>query len=64
MNHTKENVITAITEQLNNCLESHNAEDYNLMNKVVDVDLKNQTITIKFDYHVVEEDNYIGLSVY
>ena len=64
MNITKENVIKIITDQLNECLEYHNAEDFDLKNKVQDVDLENQTITIKFNFHVVEEDDYIGLGEY
>lgn len=64
MKVTKEEVIKEVTEQLDFALESINGEIYNYDDKVLDVDLENQTITIKFDYHVVEEDDYIGLAAY
>jgi hypothetical protein len=64
MEITRERVIKEITTQLDEALESINAEIYRYNDKIVDVDLENQTITIKFDYYVVEEDNYIGLSTY
>jgi hypothetical protein len=64
MNYTKEEVIKRITEQLDDCLSSHNAEVYRWEDKVLDVNLEEQTITIKLNFHVVEEDDYIGLGVY
>jgi len=64
MKYTKEEIIKRITTQLDECLESANAEIYNYDDKIVDIDIKNQTITIKFDYHVVEEDDYVGLGFY
>ena len=64
MNVSKEEVIKRITEELDECLESANAEIYNYSDKIVDVDLENQTITIKFNYNIVPEDNYIGLAFY
>jgi hypothetical protein len=64
MKYTKEQIVERITEQLNECLEIHNAEIYDYSDKIVDVDIENQTITIKFNFHVVEEDDYVGLSFY
>jgi len=64
MEITKEKVIEEITSELDDCLESHNAEIFDWANKVLDVDLENQTITLKFNYNVVPEDNYIGLAFY
>jgi hypothetical protein len=64
MKITKERVVEEITSQLNECLEIHNAEVYDWNDKIVDVDLKNQTIIIKFNYYVVEDDDYIGLGSY
>jgi len=64
MVYTKEEVIKRITEQLDDCLSSHNAEVYRWDDKIIDVNLEEQTISIKFNYHVVEDDDYIGLGGY
>jgi hypothetical protein len=32
--------------------------------EVVEINEEDQTITIKFSYQIVEEDNYIGLAQY
>lgn len=64
MTYTKEEIIKRITEQLDDCLATHNAEVYNWDNKILDVNLEDQTISIKLNYHVVEEDDYIGLGSY
>ena len=50
MKYTKEEIIKRITTQLDECLESANAEIYNYDDKIIDVDIDKQTITIKFDY--------------
>lgn len=62
--HTKEEVIRRVTSELDDCLQSVNGEVYRWDDKIIDVDLVNQTITIKFDYTYVKEDNYIGLGKY
>jgi len=64
MKHTKKTVIKKITDQLDDCLSTHHAEICRWDDKILDVNLKEQTITIKFNYHVVEEDDYIGLGTY
>jgi|AntRauTorcE11897_2_1112592.scaffolds.fasta_scaffold07091_4 frataxin-like iron-binding protein CyaY len=64
MKYTKEEIIERITTQIDECLESHNAEIGNYEDKILNVDIENQTITIKFDFHVVEEDDYVGLGIY
>jgi hypothetical protein len=64
MNKTREAIIKAITDELDDCLESHNAEIHDWKDKVVELDEKAQTITLKFSYNIVEEDNYIGLAFY
>jgi len=61
---TKEKVIKSVTEELDEALSSINAEVYRWEDKIVDVDLKNETITIKFNFHIVKEDDYVGLSIY
>lgn len=64
MDKSKERIIKELTNQLDFCLESINGEIYDYSDKIADIDLDNQTITIKFDYHIVEEDAYIGLAGY
>lgn len=59
-NKTKGAIIKVITDELDDCLESHNAEVYNWKSKVLELDEKVQTITLKLDYNIIEEDNYIG----
>ncbi len=58
---SKKEIGEKILEEINEAFESINADQ---KGKVISVDTKNQTITIQFDYHVVEEDNYIGLVTY
>lgn len=64
MKYTEEEIVERIIDQLDDCLAYANAQVYNYHDKILDVDMVNQTITIKFDYHVVEEDDYVGLSSY
>lgn len=64
MTYTKEEVIKRITEQLDDCLEYQNAEVLDWRDKILDVNLQEQTITIKLHFHIVEEDDYIGLGCY
>lgn len=64
MKYTEEEIVERIIDQLDDCLAYGNAQVYNYHDKILDVDMVNQTITIKFDYHVVEEDDYVGLSSY
>jgi hypothetical protein len=64
MKYTKEEVVKRITSELNMCLESANAEIYDYDKRILDVDLENHSITIKFDINIQEDDDYIGLSFY
>ena len=64
MKYTKEEIIKRVTGELDECLSSANAEIYRYEDKIVEVDLDKQTITIKFDFNIVEEDNYVGLAFY
>jgi copper chaperone CopZ len=61
MNVTKEEVIKSVIDELETCLNDVNASG---PSEVIDVDLENQTITLKFKYNIVEEDNYVGLCYY
>lgn len=40
------------------------AFNYNSDQEIIDIDLKQQTVTVKFTYNVVEEDGYIGFECY
>ncbi len=64
MKYTKEEIVKRVTSELDECLETANAEIYGYEDKIVEVDLEKQTITIKFDYNIVEEDDYVGLAFY
>jgi copper chaperone CopZ len=64
MKYTKEEIVKRVTSELDECLETANAEIYRYEDKIVEVDLEKQTITIKFDYNIVEEDDYVGLAFY
>lgn len=64
MSYSKEEIIKRITSELDECLSSANAEVYRWENKVLEVDQENQTITIKFEYNVQEDDDYVGLAFY
>jgi len=59
MKYTKEEVINKITEQLNDCLPTYNVEIYRWEDKIVNVNLEEQSVTLKFNYHIVEEDTYL-----
>lgn len=61
MKITQEIIMEELHRQLNEYLEHGNAEGHN---EIIDIDLENQTITFKFDYHIVESDNYIGFGFY
>lgn len=64
MEYTKEEIIKRVTEELDLCLETINGEVYRWNDKIVDVDMENQTITIRFNYNIVESDDYVGLASY
>ena len=64
MKYSKEEIVKRITNELDDCLSSANAEIYNYKDKIVDVDLEEETITIKFNFNIVEEDDYVGLAFY
>jgi hypothetical protein len=55
----KERIINEISE----CLHRLGIDGITTDN-VISVDLKNQEIVIKFNYNIVENDNYIGLANY
>ena len=59
MSHTKEEIIKSVTKEIKNALDEYN---YGGLLKVIELDEKTQTITIKFDYNIV--DDYIGLAAY
>ena len=58
----KEEITKKVTEELLEVLSDYNLEGS--LGEVVEVNEKEQTITIKFNYNVVPEDNYIGLGSY
>ena len=64
MKPTKEEIIKRVTLELDDFFAAGNAEIYDYSERIVDVDLVNQTISIKFDYNIVDEDDYIGLAFY
>jgi hypothetical protein len=55
----KERIINEISEGLHRL-----GIDGITTDNVISVDLKNQEIVIKFNYNIVEDDNYIGLANY
>jgi hypothetical protein len=63
MNEEQIKVMNGVIGELNEALDSLNISSPGFED-VVEVDTLNQTITIKFNYNKVEEDNYIGLSFY
>jgi hypothetical protein len=62
MNKDKEEIEKSVLAELQEALESQYAE--NSIKEVVEINEEDQTITIKFSYQIVEEDNYIGLAQY
>lgn len=64
MEITREEIIKRVTTELDECLSTIYGEIYNYDDKILDVDMENQTISIRFNYNIVEEDNYLGLSSY
>jgi hypothetical protein len=64
MKYTRDEIIKRITNELDECLSSINGEIYDYSEKILDLDLKKQTITIKFDFNVQEDDDYVGLVFY
>lgn len=59
---TEDEIIEALTDQLYDCLSSINAE--HSIKGVVHINTETQEIAIKFKYHVVESDNYVGFGTY
>lgn len=57
----KEKIVEAIREELYEALQ-HLGIDFH--GDFLEVDIENQTVTLRMDYHVVPEDNYIGLGTY
>lgn len=58
---TKEQVSTKVINEIQDGMES--IGDINTP-KVIEVDMENQTITLKFSWREVKEDNYVGLINY
>ena len=58
----KEEIEKRVLAELQEALESQYAE--NSIKEVVEINEEDQTITIKFNFVIVEEDNYIGLTSY
>ena len=63
MEITREKIVKEILNDLNDALENINAEGIQNKN-VYALNIKQRTITIKFNFHIVEKDNYIGLASY
>jgi len=61
---TNEDIAKRITNELDECLATINGEVYRWEDKIIEVDQVNKTITIKFDYTDVPEDDYVGLGKY
>lgn len=59
---TKEEIIKRVINEIEEGLTHYNQAVHNWEKEVLDVDLENKTITIKFNFHIEEEDDYIGLS--
>ena len=57
----KELIEKELTERLRDCLETYDQDDA-FVSLVYDE--STQTCMIKMNVHIVEEDNYIGFSVY
>lgn len=64
MKYTREEIIKRITNELDDCLSTANAEIYRYEDKIVDLNLEDQTITIKFEFNIQEDDDYVGLAFY
>lgn len=60
--HDPDHIQNIILDQLRDALDSLNAGDS--IGDVIEVDTYKQTITVRFNYNVVEEDDYIGLGTY
>jgi hypothetical protein len=58
----KDKIIASLKDELNEMLSDHNAEG--CIKKIIELDSKNQTITIMFQYYVVPEDKYVGFACY
>lgn len=62
MNYPEEEIIEFIIDELHEVLRCCQMEDS--IKEVIELDQENQTITIKFKYNSIPEDNYIGLGSY
>lgn len=62
MSKSIEDIKKAIKLELEEALQSVNAEDS--VREIVEINEEDMTVTVKFDYNIVEEDDYIGLSIY
>ena len=58
MEFTKKDIIEEIKEDLNDTF------NYDANFRIIDADVKKKTVTVEFDVHIVEDDNYIGLRGY
>lgn len=58
----KQKVKKCVDDELTMCLEHYNCESS--IKSIDDVNLEKETISVTFEYNVVESDDYVGLSVY
>lgn len=58
---SKEAIVQSIIEELSEALESIGAgQNF----AIIHLDEESQSVTIKMDYNIVEEDEYVGLCFY
>lgn len=64
--YNRDEIIKRVTEQLDRCLAAENAQIYNWKDRIVGLEEGDGegTVIIKFNYYIVEEDDYIGLGAY
>lgn len=62
--HDPDHIQNILLDQLRDALDAYNAGDAVNDANVIEVDTFKQTITIRFNYNVVEEDDYIGFGTY
>ena len=62
MKYTKKQIKEKLLEQLDEALQSVNGEIVD--KQIIDLDIKNKIITVKLNFNIVEEDDYIGFGFY
>lgn len=63
MKYSNEQIKESLIEELNDALESKNGHMIK-PEDIIDFDLENETISIKFPFFICEEDDYIGFVSY